>query len=118
MRSQVVNLGPERGGAAQNGLDCDRGRYIGALVADFHRTLLKGGIFMYPADSKSPAGKLRYLYEAAPLGFVCEQAGGAASNGRDSILKHVPATLHERTPLFLGSPEDVATAEQFLSGER
>ena len=91
-------------------------RYIGSLVADFHRTLLKGGIFLYPADRHSPDGKLRYLYEAAPLGLVCEQAGGAASDGRERILDKKPRSLHERTPLYIGSREDVAAAERLLAG--
>ena len=93
-------------------------RYIGSLVADFHRNLLKGGIFLYPGDSKAPSGKLRLLYEAAPLAFVVEQAGGAASNGTQPIMD-LPATeLHQRTPLFIGSRDDVATLEEFVRGER
>ena len=89
-------------------------RYVGSLVADFHRTLLKGGVFAYPPDAKSPDGKLRLLYEAAPMSFICEAAGGAASNGVQRILDIEPKKLHERTALFLGSRDDVATAEQFL----
>ena len=73
-------------------------RYIGSLVADFHRNLLKGGIFLYPGDSKSPNGKLRLLYEAAPLAFVVEQAGGAASNGTQPIMDLQATELHQRTP--------------------
>ncbi len=83
-------------------------RYIGSLVADFHRNLVAGGVFMYPADSKSPKGKLRLLYEAAPLALIAEQAGGAASNGVQPILDIVPAALHQRTPLVIGSRDDVA----------
>ncbi len=90
-------------------------RYIGSLVADFHRNLLSGGVFMYPADSKAPEGKLRLLYEAAPLGFVAEQAGGSASNGSSRILDIVPETLHQRTPLLIGSRDDVAFVERMLS---
>ncbi len=90
-------------------------RYIGSLVADFHRTLLKGGIFMYPADTKSPQGKLRLLYEAAPMGMICEQAGGRASDGQNRILDLTPETLHQRTPLYLGSSDIVAMAERFLA---
>ena len=90
-------------------------RYIGSLVADFHRTLLKGGIFMYPADSKAPEGKLRLLYEAAPMGMICEQAGGRASDGRNRILDLEPRTLHQRTPLYIGSSEIVAMAERYLA---
>ena len=81
-------------------------RYVGSLVADFHRNLLKGGIFWYPADDKSPNGKLRLMYEANPLGFVAEQAGGAASSGCERILDIQPEALHQRVPLMLG-PADV-----------
>ena len=91
-----------------------RSRYIGSLVADFHRTLLKGGIFMYPRDSASPQGKLRLLYEAAPMAFICEQAGGRASDGERDILDIVPQSLHERTPLYVGTKEFVDMAEEFL----
>ncbi len=82
-------------------------RYIGSLVADFHRNLIAGGIFMYPADKKSPRGKLRLLYEASPLAFIAEAAGGAASDGERAILDIEPAELHQRTPLVIGSKEDV-----------
>ena len=90
-------------------------RYIGSLVADFHRTLLYGGVFMYPADRKSPEGKLRLLYEAAPLAFVAEQAGGRGSDGHQDILDICPTQLHQRTPLYLGSKEWVDLAEEFLA---
>jgi fructose-1,6-bisphosphatase I len=90
-------------------------RYIGSLVADFHRNLLKGGVFMYPADTQTPRGKLRLLYEAAPLAFVAEQAGGAASNGRERILDIMPKELHQRTPLLIGSKDDVAFVERTLA---
>ncbi len=89
-------------------------RYIGSLVADFHRNLLAGGIFMYPADSKSPKGKLRLLYEASPLAYIAEQAGGAASDGKRPILDIVPSELHQRTPLVIGSRDDVAFVERIL----
>ncbi|MCS6856106.1 MAG: class 1 fructose-bisphosphatase [Sandaracinaceae bacterium] len=89
-------------------------RYVGTLVADFHRTLLRGGIFAYPGDQSAPKGKLRLLYEAAPLAFVAEAAGGAASDGMQRILDIEASNLHERTPLFIGSKEDVAFAERFL----
>jgi len=82
-------------------------RYIGSLVADFHRTLLKGGVFLYPPTKKTPQGKLRLLYEANPLAFIAEQAGGAATNGRQRILKVEPTALHERTPLVIGSKAEV-----------
>ncbi|MFY9342986.1 MAG: class 1 fructose-bisphosphatase [Planctomycetota bacterium] len=90
-------------------------RYAGALVGDFHRTLLKGGIYMYPGEAKKPEGKLRLLYENAPLAFVCEQAGGAASDGRTRILDLMPAKLHQRTPLYLGSRGDVEEVGRRLS---
>lgn len=93
-------------------------RYIGSLVADFHRNLLYGGIFMYPADHNNPNGKLRYLFEAAPLAYLAEQAGGGASNGHGRILEAVPDELHMRTPLYIGSRLDVAEAEGFVSGAR
>ncbi|KYF82677.1 fructose 1,6-bisphosphatase [Sorangium cellulosum] len=92
-------------------------RYVGSLVADAHRTLLKGGIFAYPAD-RSGQGKLRLLYEANPFAFIFEAAGGKASTGSHRILDLVPTSLHERVPLVLGSPRDVEDFEQFLSGER
>jgi fructose-1,6-bisphosphatase I len=91
-----------------------RSRYIGSLVADFHRTLLKGGIFMYPRDAASPEGKLRLLYEAVPMALICEQAGGRASDGERDILDIVPRGLHERTPLYVGSSRYVDMAEGFL----
>ncbi|HKJ14183.1 MAG: class 1 fructose-bisphosphatase [Desulfobulbaceae bacterium] len=97
-------------------------RYIGSLVADFHRNLISGGIFLYPKDNKNPAkpsGKLRLLYEAAPLAFVVEQAGGRAitGDGRD-ILEIEPQELHQRVPLIIGCRYDVDEAEDFLSGKR
>jgi fructose-1,6-bisphosphatase I len=82
-------------------------RYIGSLVADFHRNLLKGGIFLYPADTKNPKGKLRLMYEAIPLAYICEQAGGRATDGREDILDIVPSAIHQRTPLVIGSKNDV-----------
>jgi fructose-1,6-bisphosphatase I len=93
-------------------------RYIGSMVADIHRTLLYGGIFMYPADKKNPHGKLRLMYEANPMSFIIEQAGGKASNGRTRILDIQPTSLHQHTPLFVGSTEDVSVAEEFLQGKR
>ncbi len=93
-------------------------RYIGSLVADFHRNLLYGGIFMYPADQKNPKGKLRLMYEANPLAFIVEQAGGYASDGHQRILEIQPESIHQRTPLFIGSYEDVKEAEAFLQGKR
>lgn len=90
-------------------------RYVGSLVADFHRTMLYGGLFMYPGDVKSPNGKLRLLYEAAPLAFICEQAGGLATNGKEDILSIQPTELHERTPLFMGSRGFVERAHAILN---
>ncbi len=91
-------------------------RYIGSMVADVHRTLLYGGVFLYPADVKSHKGKLRLLYEANPMSFVLEQAGGKASTGRERILNIQPESLHQRTPLIVGSPKNVDEVERFLSG--
>lgn len=82
--------------------DGKKARYIGSLVADFHRNLLKGGIFIYPADAKNPQGKLRLLYEANPMAFLAEQAGGAATNGQQRILDITPTSIHQRVPLFIG----------------
>lgn len=90
-------------------------RYVGSLVADFHRNLLYGGIFIYPADEKNKNGKLRLMYEANPLSFIAEQAGGRATNGKIRILDIIPEGLHQRTPLFIGSEEDVLLAEKFLA---
>ena len=93
-------------------------RYIGTMVGDAHRTLLYGGIFMYPGDRKNPEGKLRLMYECNPLSFIFEHAGGRGSNGKQRILEIQPKSLHERTPLFLGSEEDVKICEEFLQGNR
>ena len=82
-------------------------RYVGSLVADFHRTMLYGGIFLYPAEERKPKGKLRLMYEASPLAFLAEQAGGLATDGADRILEKRPQEIHERTPLFIGSARDV-----------
>ena len=78
-------------------------RYIGSLIADFHRNLLKGGVFLYPADNKSPKGKLRLMYEANPLAFIIEKAGGLGISGKENILDISPDSLHQRTPLILGN---------------
>jgi fructose-1,6-bisphosphatase I len=87
-------------------------RYIGSLVADFHRNLIKGGVFIYPPTAASPKGKLRLLYEANPLAFIAEQAGGKASNGFKRILEIQPETIHQRTPLYIGSTEMVEKVEE------
>jgi fructose-1,6-bisphosphatase I len=91
-------------------------RYIGAMVADLHRTLLRGGIFVYPGDAKNPNGKLRLLYEASPMAFLVEAAGGAASNGDRSILDIQPQKLHQRTAVFMGSKADVEDAVRMVKG--
>ena len=90
-------------------------RYVGSLVADFHRDLLKGGIFLYPGDRKSPEGKLRLGYEANPLCYVAEQAGGAGSNGVQRILDLQPERLHQRTPLIVGNADVVESVVERLS---
>jgi fructose-1,6-bisphosphatase I len=101
------------------GLDGERRamnvRYVGSLVADFHRNLLGGGLFSYPSNTKSPKGKLRLLYEANPLAFIVEQAGGAATDGRGRILDIQPRELHQRTPLYIGSKGDIEIAQRMLS---
>jgi len=108
-------------GAFKNGdggrVEAKNARYIGSLVADIHRNLMSGGVFLYPADTISPHGKLRLLYEAAPLAFVVEQAGGAAIDGARDILDIKPAELHQRTPLIIGSKRDVAFARSVLAAQ-
>ncbi len=88
-------------------------RYIGSLVADFHRTLVRGGVFLYPGTKKNPEGKLRLLYEANPLAFVAEQAAGMASDGHERILDKQPHTMHQRTPLLIGSRDEVRRVLSF-----
>jgi len=101
------------------GMDGDRRalstRYVGSLVADFHRNLLGGGIFAYPANKKTPKGKLRLLYEANPLAFIVEQAGGLATDGSERILDVQPTELHQRVPLYIGSKNEVDLARQMLN---
>jgi fructose-1,6-bisphosphatase I len=91
-------------------------RYIGSLVADFHRTLIRGGVFLYPPGTDSPNGKLRLLYEANPLAFMAEQAGGLATDGRERILEKQPKSMHERTPLVIGSKNEVERVHCFWRG--
>jgi fructose-1,6-bisphosphatase I len=104
------------------GLDLQREamnvRYVGSLVADFHRNLLGGGIFAYPASRKSMQGKLRLLYECNPLAYIVEQAGGAAIDGRHRLLDVTPTELHQRSPLYIGSTSDVEIAAKLLDSER
>ena len=89
-------------------------RYIGSLVADFHRTLLRGGIFLYPPTAKAPGGKLRLSYEANAIAFIAEQAGGAATDGKMRIMEKVPKSVHERTPLIVGSKAEVGRVMKYL----
>ncbi len=90
-------------------------RYIGSLVSDFHRNLLKGGIYIYPKGTLAPKGKLRLLYECNPLAFIAEQAGGVASDGKNRIMEIVPTELHQRVPYFIGSKNMVEKAEEFIA---
>src|SRR5262249_43064504 len=90
-------------------------RYIGSLVADFHRTLLRRGMFLYPPTKHSPEGKLRLMYEANPVAFLAEQAGGVATDGRQRILDVTPSGLHQRTPLLVGGREEMALLMTLLS---
>lgn len=111
---QFTDIVQGRSGEFDGGLSM---RYVGSLVADFHRNLIAGGIFYYPADTKDPQkpqGKLRLLYECAPLAFIAEQAGGAASDGRQPILDIVPTGLHQRTPFFAGNRDLVELAESYI----
>ena len=91
-----------------------KARYIGSFVSDFHRNLLKGGIFMYPSDAKNPSGKLRFEFEAGPMAFIVENAGGRASTGSERILDITPTDIHQCVPLYIGSRFDVEVAEEFL----
>lgn len=89
-------------------------RYIGSLVSDFHRNMIKGGIYVYPTSSKAPKGKLRLLYECNPMAYIAEQAGGKASDGYKCIMDVVPTELHQRVPFFVGSKNMVEKAEEFM----
>ncbi len=89
-------------------------RYIGSLVADFHRNLLKGGIYLYPSTASHPDGKLRLLYECNPMAFLAEQAGGKASDGKERILDIIPETLHQRRSFFVGNDHMVEDVERFI----
>ncbi|MGE5860391.1 MAG: class 1 fructose-bisphosphatase [Ignavibacteria bacterium] len=92
-------------------------RYIGSMVADIHRNLLYGGIFMYPADSRHPDGKLRLMYECNPMAFIVEAAGGLATDGTKRILEILPESLHQKTPIFIGSKDDVNMVMDFIAKE-
>jgi fructose-1,6-bisphosphatase I len=105
---------PDADGNYRKGLSM---RYIGSMVADFHRNLLGGGVYYYPADTKDPrytSGKLRLCYEGAPLAYITEQAGGTSSNGSQSLLDLQPDSLHQRTPMFIGNRDLVEKAEEFI----
>jgi fructose-1,6-bisphosphatase I len=93
-------------------------RYIGSMVADVHRTLLYGGLFMYPGDLQHPIGKLRLLYEAAPMAMIIEHAGGRATDGRRNIMEIQPTDIHQKTPLFLGSPQCMELVDKYLLVQR
>jgi fructose-1,6-bisphosphatase I len=93
---------------------CYTARYIGSLVADYHRNMLKGGVYIYPSTKKAPEGKLRLLYECNALAFIAEQAGGVATDGHQRILEIVPTTFHQRTPFYIGSKKLVEEAMSFL----
>lgn len=95
-----------------------KARYVGSMIADVHRTILYGGIFAYAGDSENPNGKLRLMYEANPMAFIVEQAGGRASDGYQRILDIAPTDIHQRTPVLLGSEEDVLESEAFIAGTR
>jgi len=90
-------------------------RYIGSMVADIHRTLLYGGIFMYPADLKNPNGKLRVLYEVFPMSYLMEQAGGQAFTGKQRALDLVPEKIHDRSPIFLGSYDEIEKMKELYA---
>ena len=93
-------------------------RYVGSMVADLHRTLLYGGIFIYPGDRRNAKGKLRLCYECNPMSFIVEAAGGRATDGKERILEKKPESLHERSPIYIGSEEDVLLVEKFLKEAR
>ena len=90
-------------------------RYVGSLVADFHRNMIKGGVYIYPTSSKAPNGKLRLLYECNPMAFIAEQAGGKATDGFNRIMEAKPTELHQRIPFFCGSTEMVDKAHEFMA---
>ena len=93
-------------------------RYVGSMIADVHRTLLYGGVYMYPRDSKMMNGKLRLLYEAAPMAMIVDQAGGRATDGQRDILSIQPTELHQRVPLYIGSPQCMDLVDSYLGSGR
>jgi len=101
----------------ENSKEVFSARYVGSMVADVHRTLLYGGIFLYPSDKRSSEGKLRLLYEANPMAMILEQAGGKASVGMNRILDIIPTDIHQRVPVFLGSKGNMAQLEEYLKAE-
>mmetsp|Transcript_18796 Transcript_18796/g.56759 ORF Transcript_18796/g.56759 Transcript_18796/m.56759 type:complete len:161 (+) Transcript_18796:1085-1567(+) len=109
MREYITALQEGRGETARRYTS----RYIGSMVGDVHRTLQYGGIFAYPADAKNPDGKLRLLYEAAPMAFLMEQAGGLALTGKTRVMDLIPQSVHQRVPVVLGSREDVLECRKF-----
>jgi len=109
IESYCKALGPSTDGKKRKAM---KARYIGSMVADIHRTLLYGGVFCYPGDKKSPKGKLRLLYECNPVAYLIEQAGGRATNGHQRILDLKPTKLHERSPIFCGSHDDILVLEE------
>ena len=122
VQSALIGHGPlvasrgSDGEPAPQAIRTASGQTTGSLVADFHRTLLHGGVFLYPPTQKTPKGKLRLLYEANPLALIAEQAGGAATDGRQRILDKVPTSLHERTTLIIGSKDEVERVLSFWRG--
>ena len=92
-------------------------RYIGSLVSDFHRNLLKGGVFLYPENDKAPKGKLRLVYECNPIAFIAIQAGGMATDGKLNIINVVPKSLHQKSPFYAGSKNMVSKIEEFLASQ-
>ncbi|XRB03322.1 class 1 fructose-1,6-bisphosphatase [Pycnococcus provasolii] len=112
LQSYITSL---KTGGAKQGTSPYSARYIGCLVGDFHRTLLYGGIYGYPSDSKNRSGKLRLLYECAPMSMIIEQAGGAGTTGASRVLDVVPTETHERVPFFVGSKDEIAYLETFLN---
>jgi fructose-1,6-bisphosphatase I len=103
LRDHIQNL---KAGKSESG-DKYTARYIGSMVGDVHRTLLYGGLFGYPGDAKNPNGKLRLVYEGAPMSYILEQAGGKSTTGSQRVMDISPSAVHQRVPVFLGSPDDI-----------